>query len=94
MHILAAILMFVIGSISAACDGDFSGLEAIGKFLLYGGLIVFVMWALTNPVALFILVAVIVLISAGGVLFFKEKISRRQMAAMAAILVALVLLNI
>lgn len=39
-------------------------------------------------------VAVIVLISAGGVLFFKEKISRRQMAAMAAILVALVLLNI
>ena len=39
-------------------------------------------------------VAVIVLISAGGVLFFKEKISRRQMTAMAAILVALVLLNI
>ncbi len=39
-------------------------------------------------------VAVIVLISAGGVLFFKEKISKRQMMAMAAILVALVLLNI
>ena len=39
-------------------------------------------------------VAVIVLISAGGVLFFKEKISRRQMAAMVAIMVALVLLNI
>ena len=39
-------------------------------------------------------VAVIVLISAAGVLFFKEKISRRQMAAMAAILAALVLLNI
>lgn len=39
-------------------------------------------------------VAVIVLISVGGVLFFKEKISRRQMTAMGAILVALVLLNI
>ncbi|MBE5954820.1 MAG: hypothetical protein E7253_00025 [Lachnospiraceae bacterium] len=39
-------------------------------------------------------VAVIVLISTGGVLFFKEKISRRQMAAMAAILASLVLLNI
>lgn len=39
-------------------------------------------------------VAVIVLISAGGVLFFKEKISKRQMAAMGAILAALVLLNI
>ena len=39
-------------------------------------------------------VAVIVLISIGGVVFFKEKISRRQMTAMAAILAALVLLNI
>jgi len=39
-------------------------------------------------------VAVIILISAGGVLFFKEKISRRQMKAMVAILAALVLLNI
>lgn len=39
-------------------------------------------------------VAVIVLISAGGVVFFKEKISKRQMTAIAAILVALVLLNI
>ena len=39
-------------------------------------------------------VAVILLISAGGVLFFKEKISRRQLAAIAVVLVALVLLNI
>lgn len=33
MHILALILMFVFGSIVAACDGDFSGLAAIGKFV-------------------------------------------------------------
>lgn len=39
-------------------------------------------------------VAVIVLISIGGFLFFREKISRRQMAAMTAVLAALVLLNI
>ena len=39
-------------------------------------------------------VAVIVLISVCGVVFFKEKISRRQIAAIAAILVALVFLNI
>ena len=62
MHILAAILMFVFGSINAACDGDFSGLEAIGKFLLYAGVILLVMWALTNPVVLVILVALITMI--------------------------------
>ena len=39
-------------------------------------------------------VAVIILISGGGILFFHEKISKRQMGAMAAILIALVLLFI
>lgn len=39
MHILAFILMFVFFSIIAACDGDFSGLAAIGKFV--GGAILF-----------------------------------------------------
>ncbi len=31
MHILACLLLFVFGSIAAACKGDFSGLEALGK---------------------------------------------------------------
>ena len=30
MHILAFILIFVVGSIIAACDGDYSGIAAIG----------------------------------------------------------------
>lgn len=29
MHILAFILVFVVGAIAAACDGDFSGIVAI-----------------------------------------------------------------
>ena len=33
MHILAFILIFVVGSIIAACDGDYSGIAAIGKFV-------------------------------------------------------------
>lgn len=33
MHILAFILMFIVGSIIAACSGDFSGLAAIGKIV-------------------------------------------------------------
>ncbi|MFR6049359.1 MAG: hypothetical protein ACLUG6_13615 [Lachnospira eligens] len=31
MHILAFILIFIVGSIIAACDGDYSGIAAIGK---------------------------------------------------------------
>ena len=44
MHILALILMFVFGSIVAACDGDFSGLAAIGKFVGGAVLIFAVLW--------------------------------------------------
>lgn len=33
MHILAFILIFIVGSIIAACDGDYSGIAAIGKFV-------------------------------------------------------------
>lgn len=43
IHILATIRMLVIGSISEACDGDFSRLEAIRKYLLYGGVFLFVL---------------------------------------------------
>ena len=39
MHILAFILIFVVGSIIAACDGDYSGIalliEKYGTSLLY-----------------------------------------------------------
>ena len=59
MHILAGILMFVIASIVAACDGDFSGLEAIGKFVV-GAVLFFVMiWLFTQP-AFYIIVIIIV----------------------------------
>ena len=33
MHILAFILIFVVGSIIAACDGDHSGIAAIDIFV-------------------------------------------------------------
>ena len=35
MHILVFILMFVVGSIVVACDGDFSGIKAIGKVIFF-----------------------------------------------------------
>ena len=35
MHILAFILMFVVGSIFAAFDGDFSGIAAIVVMFIF-----------------------------------------------------------
>ena len=49
MHILAFILIFVVGLIIAACDGNYSGIAAIGKFVLFAGL-----WLFTQPVLLII----------------------------------------
>ena len=62
MHILAFILMFVFGSIAAACSGDFSGLAAIGKFV--GGviLVLAMMWLFTQPVLLVIVIVLLILI--------------------------------
>ena len=39
MHILAFIVLFIFGSIGAAFKGDYSGIEAIGKFILW-----FIIW--------------------------------------------------
>lgn len=65
MHILALILMFVLGSIVAACGGDFSGLAAIAKFV--GGVIfIFAMlWLFTQPALLIVVIVVLVLIVIG-----------------------------
>lgn len=62
MHILTFVLMFVVGSISAACRGDWSGMEAIGKFILF--VIMFFLMAaiILNPALLIIAVIVIILI--------------------------------
>ena len=62
MHLVAFILLFIIGSINAACHKDFSGIEAIGKFLLFVALFFIMAFILMNP-ALLILVVVIVVIA-------------------------------
>ena len=50
MHILAFILMFVVGSVGAAVNGDWSGMAAIGKFLVYILALAFVFFLLLHPV--------------------------------------------
>lgn len=64
MHILAFILMFVVGAFVAACGGDFSGIVAIGKFV--GGAIFFfaMLWLFTQPVLLVLAIIVVVIIIA------------------------------
>lgn len=60
MHILAFILMFLVGSIAAACEGDFSGIVAIGKFVGFIVLLFAIMWIFTQPAILLLLIAVII----------------------------------
>ena len=62
MHLVAFIILFIIGSINAACHKDFSGIEAIGKFLLFVALFFIMAFILMNP-ALLILAVVIVVIA-------------------------------
>ena len=59
MHILAFILMFVVGAIIAACDGDFSGKFVGGALLIFG-----MLWLFTQPVLLIIAIIVVVIIIA------------------------------
>lgn len=61
MHILAFILYFVCGSINAACHQDYSGIEAIGKFLLFVALFFIMAFILTNPVLLILVVIVVII---------------------------------
>lgn len=65
MHILAFILIFVIGSIFAACDGDYSGIVAIGKFVGFFVLLFAMLWLFTQPVLLVIVIVVLIVIAVG-----------------------------
>lgn len=63
MHILALILLFLVASIAAACNGDFSGLAAIGKFV-GGAILVFVMlWLFTQPALLIVVILAVIVIA-------------------------------
>lgn len=64
MHILAFILIFVVGSIVAACDGDFSGIKAIGKVIGFLAIWIGIMLLMTQPILLIIVIVVLVLIVA------------------------------
>ena len=61
MHILAVIFMFVVASIIAATNGDFSGLAVIGKVVGVFLLLFAMLWLFTQPI---LLVAVIVILIA------------------------------
>ena len=59
MHTITFVLMFIIGAIIAAGEGDWSGIVAIGQFIGGAALIIGFLLLMTNPVAMLI-VAVIV----------------------------------
>ena len=61
MHILAFLLLFVVGAILAACNGDYSGIAAIGKFVGGCVLLFLVAWLFTQPVLLVIAIAILII---------------------------------
>lgn len=68
MHILTVIIWFIIASIIAAGEGDFSGLAAIGKFIGWTLVIIGILWMFTQPVilAIFTIIAIVVLVYSLG----------------------------
>ena len=62
MHLVAFVILFIVGSINAACHEDFSGIEMLGKFILFVALFFIMAFLLLNP-ALLILAVVIVVIA-------------------------------
>lgn len=65
MHLVAFVILFIIGSINAAFHKDYSGIEAIGKFLLFVALFFIMAFILLNPALLVITIIVLVLIAIG-----------------------------
>lgn len=59
MHILAFALMFVVGSLVAASEGDYSGIAAIGKFVGITAFLLGVLWLFTKPLILIIVMVVL-----------------------------------
>ena len=51
---------------STACDGDYSGIAVIGKFVGFFVLLFVVLWLFTQPVLLIIAIVVLVLIVIGS----------------------------
>ena len=62
MHILAFIILFIIGSIGAACKGDWSGIGAIAKFIGFIALFLIIGYIMINPVLLIIAVVIFCII--------------------------------
>jgi len=57
--------METIENINSICDGDYSGIAAIGKFVGFFVLLFAMLWLFTQPVLLGIVIAVLILIAVG-----------------------------
>ena len=62
MGILTGILLFIFYSNVATCDGDWSGIEAIIKFVAGFALFAFVLYLMTQPALILVCIIVAVVI--------------------------------
>lgn len=70
MHILTLILIIIVGAVFAACDGDYSGIFAIGKVIFFIVILFGTLYLFTNP-RLLILPAILGLIVWGWLKLMK-----------------------
>lgn len=64
MGLVGAIILFIILAINAASKGDYSGLEMIGKFVLFIVLFIVIGTILTMPALLIIAIAIFLIVLA------------------------------
>ena len=62
MHILACILMFIIASVIAACEGDYSGIAVIGKVVGFLVLLFCILWLFTKPALLVVVIVILIIV--------------------------------
>ena len=68
MGLAGIIILFILMAVNVASDGDYSGFEMIGKFLLFIALFLVIGSILTTPALLVAIVVVIILIGIISVL--------------------------
>lgn len=64
MRLVGGIILFIILAINAASKGDYSGLEMIGKFVLFIVLFIVIGTILTMPALLIIAIAIFLIVLA------------------------------
>lgn len=66
MWFLMFVMFFIVGSIGAACKGDYSGVAEIGKIVGFMVVLLLVCYSIMHPIMIFILIGILLLVAWAG----------------------------